>query len=414
MSAPDSIGGNVRQPNRGAALRGVAVLAAVGVAVAGFVAMSAGASSAPPLPSLSSTIVENEAITHAGGRMTRLVGAARVLFSPAYPLALESADHNTIVYNAWEGALPADATPPGSPKGTPLVRVADVRRGTDRVLARGAQTVALKGDGAVAYFKADNPTFHANETDIGHVVVRASVDAAEQRLTTRAARYSVLAWASDWVLFHETPAGMEGEGRLLAAGAGEIRVLGEVNTRLLAVSPDGSTVLVAQDTQAGQVPAMSFLDVATGKVVGRLAGGPAAVVWMGDPSELGDWASSEILLSTSKGFAIVRTQSGSGVSGAVVSVIEVPLSVGLFIRDAYFADRGASVQGISISALPKGPTPQNHDVKDTSQYTLVSCSRVTSACVVAPLHRPISNRDLSVLRNPSRPTTSAATRGSVK
>jgi hypothetical protein len=95
-------------------------------------------------------------------------------------VAVSSPDGRYVAYHSWQGK-------------TPLLRVHDLRDGSDRLLARGAQTVAWGADGKVAYFQAEHPRYSTGPY-LGHIVVR-SLTTPPRRWTRRAGGYQAVAWA---------------------------------------------------------------------------------------------------------------------------------------------------------------------------------------------------------------------------
>ena len=105
-------------------------------------------------------------------------------------VAVSSPDGRYVAYHSWQGK-------------TPLLRVHDLRDGSDRLLARGAQTVAWGADGRIAYFQADHARYAAGPY-LGKIVVR-SLTRPSTAWTPRAGGYEAVAWAGGRLLIGVRP-----------------------------------------------------------------------------------------------------------------------------------------------------------------------------------------------------------------
>jgi hypothetical protein len=159
-------------------------------------------------------------------------------FSPATP----SPDGRWLIYTAAEprGSRP---WPPGP--ATPVLRLHDLSTGRDRVLVRGGGSPAWGGDGALAYVAGVIDRAESRLDPVGHVFVRRSLSEPAVRWSTRAARYTAIAWARDDLLVAAVAAGQrvpaQGEGVYAFSGPGRARKLplGGV----VAVDPQGELVI---------------------------------------------------------------------------------------------------------------------------------------------------------------------------
>jgi hypothetical protein len=152
------------------------------------------------------------------------------------PFAVPSPDERLLLYRATD--------PPGSflRLATPVLRLHELETGRDRIFEYAAGTLAWRADGALAYAKGlrRRPRVFSG-SPVGHVYVRASIDAAPVRWTTTPARYTVLRWARDSLLVGAIAAGQatpaKGEGVYALSAPGEARKLpiGDV----IALDPSG-------------------------------------------------------------------------------------------------------------------------------------------------------------------------------
>ena len=219
------------------------------------------------------------------------VRLARRLLAPLLgtdeALAMPTGD-GRVVYHAFD---PADG---GLERGgTPVLRVVDPRTRRDRLLARGAQSVAVRRDGAVAYLQATRPTYLSTPSGtlggrFGRVVVRASLDAPPV-VWTGIGEYVVVAWAREALVVEVRP----GAGMLLPAGKagpdtgvyvldGPRRARRLPLTEVVALSPDGQRVLGTFRQGDGPVTATRLVDAASGRVVASAPIQLGSGAWTGE------------------------------------------------------------------------------------------------------------------------------------
>jgi hypothetical protein len=219
---------------------------------------------------------------------------AAPLFAPfVYPetgLVVPSPDGRKVVYHAWDGGLPSARR--GWPPGTQLLRLFDAESGRDVVLARGAHSVAWRGDGVLAYTRALVPRWSARRQSgglFGHVVVRRSPREAPVRWSIFASRWSSLVWAGRHLIAQahvRKPSKLGGfyVSDQLWAFSGPLRGRRLQLKSLVAVSPDGRFVLGRTSTlgDMGGEDLLRLVDVATGRIVGTLHRSGAPGAWSGD------------------------------------------------------------------------------------------------------------------------------------
>jgi hypothetical protein len=132
---------------------------ALGGRAFGWFAVSKGPQQVPPIVLSDISFVKGDQV-YVPGRLDQRL--AHPLLAPLLgtdaSVAVSSPDGRYVAYHSWQGK-------------TPLLRVHDLRDGSDRLLARGAQTVAWGADGRIAYFQADHARYAAGPY-LGKIVVR--------------------------------------------------------------------------------------------------------------------------------------------------------------------------------------------------------------------------------------------------
>jgi hypothetical protein len=343
-------------------------------------------------------MVENGDIVWPASRpQSALHDAARTLIGYASPLALTDRRMRTVLYNSWRPA--SGYVPAGQVWGVPDIHSLDVATGTDRVLADGAQSVAWRGAGPVAYFAAARQVFHADGSDIGQVLVRRTPAGAPVAWTKAAARYTVLAWAGSALLVNRTPASQEGYGDLLLLrGPGRAQMIGRNNSVLVGVSPDAHYAVVLTQTPPGfrpRPPSLHIVDVRTGRRTGVVDLGGRSSVPLFGINETGDWQGHRLVVSTGTALAVfdwrvaggrpvLRWTSALSLAGTGADVVAQPRLAG--------AD--------SLLAIGwRQPVSRS----DQPHYVVERCAVSTGTCVGLPTDRATFGRDLAFLGNPSRP-----------
>jgi hypothetical protein len=188
--------------------------------------------------------------------------------------------------------------------------VYDFASKSDGLVADGAYSVAVRGDGALAYVKGTNPDYSAGEAFVGGVIVRQPGSANEEVWSTAPGEYVVTAWAQQTLLAYRIG---EGERMDLLAldGRGKERVLA-ADTFLVAVSPDGSEAFVADQPPATEV-SVRVIAIASGATIARLP------LELGSGGQIqfavysGSWQGDLVAVRTDAGLAIFKV-SGSAIS----------------------------------------------------------------------------------------------------
>jgi hypothetical protein len=291
----------------------------------------------------------------------------------------EPTDRSTIAYNSWEEEGPS-------------LRLFDTASGEDRLIDRGAFSVAWRRDGALAYFKARDPMvdLEAGERPIGHVVVRASPNQEADRWTTKPGNYVVAAWAGERLLVYRI-----GDGKwpdlLVLERPGRVRLLAG-DGALIAVSPEGDRAFLT--TYGASPPSVQVVDVAEGHQVSSFAfggGAPPAARGIRWVVEAGSWVEDLVVAKASPGLVVFRVEPGSIRLDQILRLGSAPFPLGLF-EPRLDPSGERIVAWAQLEELPRQPLPD---------AALVQCDRRTLQCVQG---QPLSSGlGLRLVYNPSRP-----------
>jgi len=169
----------------------------------------------PPVP----FVTESAVVGLPGGRQVQLhARASGALTGWTSPVGVSSPDGQYIVYDAWTDEITLDPERSfsqqgilqGQALGRPSLHLLDTLTGSDTLFEDGAYSFAWRTDGAVAYFKAQDPDFRANQPYVGQVMVQTSLQADPVAWTSQSGRYIVIAWAGQTLLAYRV-----GEGEVL-------------------------------------------------------------------------------------------------------------------------------------------------------------------------------------------------------
>jgi hypothetical protein len=242
-------------------------------------------------------------------------GPARLASPPVTPLAgwltpaaVPSPDGRYLAYNTWRELRVDDpelswgdqGIALGDPLATPSLRVYDTTTGADELLADGAFSVAWSKAGALAYFKGFDPDYRAGVSFVGRVVVQDSLG-SKSVWSPELGRYIVVGWAGPRLVAYR-----EYEGEALDVvvfdGPRRMRTLAADST-LVAISPDGERVFVAQGPERGR-PRVRVLAVADGRPLAAL--NLTTVPAVGTVDYAGDWRGNRVVAASASGLAIFR------------------------------------------------------------------------------------------------------------
>jgi hypothetical protein len=334
-------------------------------------------------------------------------GAA--LLGTVGPIGVLSPDRTTILYSAVaaNGSPPSAGASLGAPVdnvfGRPLVRLRDLRTGEDRIVDEGAAFPTWSNGAAIAYFKGIDPDLRGGKTFTGHVVVRRQVAAAPERWTRVPGRYQPLAWAGDRLLLNQTPPGAEAGGDLLIAdGPDSARPFTDVAGGYLALSPDGTMVLVGGIRDSDGTLMLELVDIATGKPAAgsRVEAPPGARI-----TSLGTttWLNGSVVIGGAVGDAPALLIFDSSNGNRTLTLGRIVTLEGRGARslpeNAYFTQ-----QQTRVVATYLVDRDHAHPSIDPHQWRieLADCTIATGACKFVPLQQP-ADVQLGRVYNPSRP-----------
>jgi hypothetical protein len=290
------------------------------------------------------------------------------------PVAAASADRSFVVYSSWRqlARIQPDATgqglETGQPVGVPSIRLFDLRRGKDTLLANGAASPAVSTSRAIAFLAGDSMTVRQNVDYVGRIVVADSPTSKPRVWTSMPARYLPYAWAGRFLLVHRGVQDSEGADLYAYAAPDEGRLLAP-DAYAIAVSPDGTKVLAA----AG-VRTLEVIRVADAAIEDTLsldtASGPAPQALMYG----GSWRGDRVVANSDHGLVVLNTRGGLHVE----SVFATP-GFPHGIAEPFFTD-DTSVEGWADVGKPRGtPGGTGEPAYDNA---LVDCDLVTQSCVV--------------------------------
>ena len=243
------------------------------------------------------------------------------------PVAAPSRDGRYIAYNTWrwtktidwQQSLSAQGIHAGDPLGTPTLRIRDVRKRVESALEEGSMSVAWRSDGAVAYVRGIDPSYRANKPYLREVVVRARIGAPPVVWSRSPEPYVVQGWAGRRLIVRRDVEG--GSPDLLVFDAPRSARPLASHAELLAISPSGSDVLVAESLSDTPDPAIRLVSVTDGREEGRIrlseivdpvSGGRLSLV-----VGLGNWRHDRVVVPSSSGLLVLH------VSGGTLSVDQV-------------------------------------------------------------------------------------------
>jgi len=298
------------------------------------------------------------------------------LLGPGEPPAVPSPGWRDVVYHAWDGQIGGD--------GTPVLRRVDTRTGRDVEFARGAQSIAIGGDGRVAYMQATHPRYENSAEGtlggrVGHVLVASSLDDEAERWTEHEGEYVVLAWARDTLLveslpgpgYHPPPGNEPPPGVYALTGRGSLRAL--PIRGVVAVSPDGRRVLGWWAEGDSGSRGTRLVDVASGAVV---ATSPLKL------QRRGDWHGERVVVSVggnAQQLAVVRVRGDAIARERVLALAEDPAlraTYGPFIGSPVFTDDGRTVIMRVASVMARGAT-----IEEPRFVGFLTCKLTARACV---------------------------------
>ena len=250
-----------------------------------------------------------------------------------------------LLYLAWDPGI----------RGTDI-HVFDPRTGDDRVVVSNDSSFAVREDGAIAISagKADlhtdpllpSPTASPPRMGGIEVIPNARFESIVS-WTSGVGTYVLVGWANSTLLAERSGPG-EGTDVLAIDGPGQVRVLAS-NASVVAISPDGSQVLISGSTTSpsGPVPTLTVVDVSSGRTITE-----APISSLIDPDQRrdigpvagrGDWAGDTVVMPATEGNVLLRVEPAS------ITVERVIAIDGYFplIEPEFIADDGNSFIGWS-------------------------------------------------------------------
>jgi hypothetical protein len=351
----------------------------------------------PPIVLSDISFVKGDRLHLPGRRDQRLaLPLVAPLLGTDAPVAVSSPDGRYVAYHSWQGK-------------TPLLRVHDLRDGSDRLLARGAQTVAWGADGRIAYFQADHARYAAGPY-LGRIVVR-SLMTSSTVWTRRAGGYQAVAWAGGRLLIevrrcvfpqcaHDPEPGIY----VLAAG-GQLSRL--PLSGISALSPEGRYAIGPYLPVAGQdspSPFVRLADIGRRRVLttidlpklARAAGYPSAAFATG--IQRAAWRGNEIAATSSfadsSAIVFLRVKNTSLQIDDVLQLppTTLPARYGPFLGAPSFLGQGTDRIVVAVNGAGGG---------NGVVTAVFSCERHARSCVRGARLR--QRQWFATLENPSRP-----------
>jgi hypothetical protein len=263
--------------------------------------------------------IQGDELADAHGRRKLAEAALAPLVGGGGPIGAPSPDGRLLAYNTWRWTKPIDwqrslgqqGIETNDVLGMPRLRLLDLETGKERALEQGSFSISWRADGALAYVRGAPPPYRANTPYLRNVIVRPSADGPGEVWTREPERYVVDAWAGKTLIAERgvpggTPdiLGLDGPGsqRTIAAGAA-----------FLGVSPDGNEILVATSLADTVEPAISIVDVASGRATASVKLSSAIDPVSGAAIELvsgpADWRGDRAVVSASSGLLVLRATS---------------------------------------------------------------------------------------------------------
>ena len=313
------------------------------------------------------------------------------------PIATPSRDRRYLAYNTWHWAKAIDwqrslneqGIATGDPLGRPQLHVLDLQDGADAALDPGSFSVAWRSDGAIAYARGNPPEYRANMPFESDVVVRRRIGAAPAVWSAAPGRYLVEGWAGTRLIVRAAAVG--GRGALVAFdGVGSERPLVD-DADLIAISPNGADVLVAESAAEVAGPAVRLLSVTDGAEEARLElsaiRDPVTQTAVTDVVGLGSWQGDRALAATSSGLVVFRISGRHLTLEQVLHVDEASRPGGGFYEPR-FADAAERTIVTWADLPPTGGRESAQFICDRYALTCSESAAVPSTRAPRPVYDP--------------------------
>ena len=266
----------------------------------------------PPAPE-----IRGDVLVRPGEPAQRLATAASApLVGTQGPVAALSPDGKLVAYNSfrwnreidWRKSFADEGIQTGDPLGVPTIRLRDLATRRETVLEPGSQSLAWRGDGALAYVRGSPPAYRANLPFQAEVVVR-TPDGRMAVWTSEPDRYEILGWAGQALLVQRSFPG--GAPDIVAmAGPSESHVVA-TSSLFIAISPDGANVLVEPSPAEVDHPRIRLVRVADGSELASLPVEDARDPVTGDHLAFvygpGDWRGDHAVVASETGLLVLHT-----------------------------------------------------------------------------------------------------------
>jgi hypothetical protein len=350
---------------------------------------------APTLPA-AAPYVSGQTLYLAGRKPQHLASPLLAsLLGQDVPLVVTSPRSRYIAYHSWRNR-------------TPLLFVHDTLTDSDRLLARGAQTIVWGSDGRIAYVQADPPRYSGRREYVGRVMVR-NLNSKPVAWTKDRGVYFVLAWARGRLLIASRGCNLPGceteptPGVYVLERSGRLVPLPLAS--LLALSPDGRLALGRHDPVPGQdspSALVRLVDVASGRVLstldlthavraaglrGPLPGSLYTAAWRGDEI-VGAFSGTDSAL------IFLRVRGGRLSAEQVVRIpaATLPGRYSLYFGAPVFTNDGTNRVVVPVRRPGEG---------NAGFAAVLACDRRSRHCVRGQMLR--GREWFAVVSNPSRP-----------
>ena len=319
----------------------------------------------------------------ARGRSVLALPAAAPLVGNLGPVAAPSRDRRYVAYNTWRWARPIDwqrsldeqGISTGDALGLPQLHVRDLRTANDAALEPGTFSVAWRADDAIAYARGTTPDYRANTPFLADVVVRRQLAGEPVVWSAEPGRYLVEGWAGQHLIVRRQVPGETGE-LLVFDGPGLVRPLA-ADADLIAISPSGATVVIAEGAANSQAPSIRLLSVVDGSEQARLELAEIVDPVTREPVEdvggIGSWRGNRVVAAASSGLVVLRAASGRLSAEQVLHVDTATRPGGGFYEPQFADDDERTI--VTWADLPASGG------RESAQFV---CDRYALACDEGP------------------------------
>jgi hypothetical protein len=284
----------------------------------------------------------------------------------------------------------------------PDLRLFDPTTGNDELLAASAASPAWRRDGTLAY-AARTPADPTKIPDFNVILeVRPSPTAPAVPWSTEATGYEPIAWAGNTLIASTFATDDRGLRTLVALdGPGTARML--ATGALIAISPDGTQLLVAKDAAPDGIPSspnLELVDLASGAVTRTLdlrqVTPPGLTTGQILPGGAGDWLDNRVVYPAPAGAVILDARNDTL---ALVKVAQFTGDDGL--RGAEYHEArftGTTANQIIERAVVLPPSGHGGQMLPSALVCDLTAIKCTRGAVAENTTEP-----LTLVYNPSRP-----------